>query len=275
MSEEFDFSELRKYLQGQMDLGDAEVFFDEPWTLTRGKSRPVARPAVPTTPRPQPVVQPAPQQSLQSTPQPAIQPAPSIPLFENVAPRPVVKRAPSAFESAESLEAFYTQIASESIYGGAQSLARYEGPEHPELLLLMPAPVALDPQSKFMNSATGEMLARLFASLHIEQSNIGVTYFYKNAPARALSPLLETVLRKMLAKELSFISPKFMVTFGESLFHQVFGKGKSFSDLAGCDMEFNGVKATALADANAMTNDKQLKWVTWKVHIPRSTYFKP
>ncbi|WP_407444443.1 hypothetical protein [Fibrobacter sp.] len=275
MSEEFDFSELRKYLQGQMDLGDAEVFFDEPWALTRGKSRPVARPAVPTTPRPQPVVQPAPQPSLQSTPQPAIQPAPSIPLFENVAPRPVVKRAPSAFESAESLEAFYTQIASESIYGGAQSLARYEGPEHPELLLLMPAPVALDPQSKFMNSATGEMLARLFASLHIEQSNIGVTYFYKNAPARALSPLLETVLRKMLAKELSFISPKFMVTFGESLFHQVFGKGKSFSDLAGCDMEFNGVKATALADANAMTNDKQLKWVTWKVHIPRSTYFKP
>lgn len=275
MSEEFDFSELRKYLQGQMDLGDAEVFFDEPWTLTRGKSRPVARPAVPTTPRPQPVVQPAPQQSLQSTPQPAIQPAPSIPLFENVAPRPVVKRAPSAFESAESLDAFYIQIATEAIYGGAQSLARYEGPEHPELLLLMPAPVALDPQSKFMNSATGEMLARLFASLHIEQSNIGVTYFYKNAPARALSPLLETVLRKMLAKELSFISPKFMVTFGESLFHQVFGKGKSFSDLAGCDMEFNGVKATALADANAMTNDKQLKWVTWKVHIPRSTYFKP
>ena len=38
MPEEFDFSELRKYLQGQMDMGEEDLLLDEPWTLTRKKS---------------------------------------------------------------------------------------------------------------------------------------------------------------------------------------------------------------------------------------------
>ena len=35
MPEEFDFAELRKYLRGQIDMGDSEVFLDEPWTLVK------------------------------------------------------------------------------------------------------------------------------------------------------------------------------------------------------------------------------------------------
>ena len=48
MAEEFDFSALRSYLQGQMDLGDAEVFLDEPWAP---KKR-MATPAPASTPVP-------------------------------------------------------------------------------------------------------------------------------------------------------------------------------------------------------------------------------
>ena len=48
MPEELNFSELRKYLQGQMDMGEVDLLFDEPWTLTRKKSAaPAGRPANP------------------------------------------------------------------------------------------------------------------------------------------------------------------------------------------------------------------------------------
>jgi uracil-DNA glycosylase len=116
------------------------------------------------------------------------------------------------------------------------------------------------------------MLSRLFASLSIEQKDIGITYFFKSTE-RALAPLLEAALRKMLTKELGFIQPQIMVTFGQPLFYQVFGKGKNFDELAGTAMDFAGVKSCALVDPYAMVNDKQMKWLTWKVHIPRSGLF--
>ena len=56
MAEEFDFSALRSYLQGQMDLGDAEVFLDEPWAPKKRMASPAPasapvppRPAIPAT----------------------------------------------------------------------------------------------------------------------------------------------------------------------------------------------------------------------------------
>ena len=124
----------------------------------------------------------------------------------------------------------------------------------------------------FFGTAVGQMLSRLFASLSIEQKDIGITYFFKSTE-RALAPLLEAALRKMLTKELSFIQPEIMVTFGQPLFYQVFGKGKNFDDNAGTAMDFAGTKSVALVDPYAMVNDKQMKWLTWKVHIPRSGLF--
>ena len=50
MPEEFDFAELRKYLRGQIDMGDSEVFLDEPWTLQKRAAAP-SRPA-PASPAP-------------------------------------------------------------------------------------------------------------------------------------------------------------------------------------------------------------------------------
>ena len=278
MPEEFDFAELRKYLRGQIDMGDSEVFLDEPWTLekraTPAPSRPApASPAQFTPAINNPAINVAP--SKPAINEPAINEAP--PLFESPvgavpAARPAVKKVAAAFESAASLEAFYAAIKSDVVYANVADLVLYEGPANPKVLLLLPAPPA-QPGSFFATPA-GEMLVRLFGSLSIPADSIGVTFFYKGRTARNIPALLEASLRKMLAKEISFIAPSVMVTFGEPLFHQVFGKGKNFEEHAGTDMEFSGVKTCSLVDAYAMSQDKQLKWVTWKVHIPKSSYFK-
>jgi len=268
MPEEFDFSELRNYLQGQIDMGFADVTLDEPWALAkpqRSAAPPVQRPAIPAAPM-QPVSQPPRSAPVQPAPEPVIS-AVAMP-----AARPAAKKVAAAFESAESLDAFYTAIQGEAVYANETGLARYAGPANPKLLLLMPRP--LPDTADFFSSEPGTMLVRLFSNLNISANEIGVTYFYKGQAARNIPALLENSLRKMLTKELSFIAPQVMATFGEPLFHQVFGKGKNFNECAGTDLEFSGTKTCALVDAVEMSKDKQLKWVTWKVHIPKSTYFK-
>lgn len=285
MPEEFDFAELRKYLRGQIDMGDSEVFLDEPWTLVKRAAPAPSRPApsVPATnmpaPNAAPVINTAP--SINEAPSASASLAGESPAASLFAPtgglaapaaRPVVKKTASAFESAESFDAFYAAIKSDVVYANVGDLALYEGPVNPKVLLLLPAPPAQG--GPFFATPAGEMLVRLFGSLSIPAESIGVTFFYKGRTARNIPALLEATLKKMLAKELSFIAPSVMVTFGEPLFHQVFGKGKSFEEHAGTDMEFSGVKTCSLVDAYAMSQDKQLKWVTWKVHIPKSSYFK-
>lgn len=290
MSEEFDFSELQKYLQGQMDLGEFELYLDEPWTLTRKPTG--ARPAVagrnPPPIPPAPSMRPSvpspasrPVAPVQMADQPAVQPStnpatgaqnifgasaggPAVPT-----PR-AVKRTVSAYESAASLQDFYSSIKAEALYAKEPDIARYMGPDHPKVLFLLPAVKPGEDPASFFQSPVGEMLVRLFASLNIAQDSIGVAYFFKSW-SRPLSPLLETALKKMLAKELSFIAPEIMVTFSQPLFHQLFGKAKNFDELAGSDMDFAGVPTCSLIDPYAMVNDKQMKWLTWKVHIPRST----
>ena len=307
MPDEFDFSELRNYLSGQIDLGEAELLLDEPWTLTRKPATTTAAPARPATsvrPAPaMPAATPAPRPAPRNLPpqMPSAAPAQAAPIPDttgfapslfgaidskataipaaNMPTERVVKRAASAFESADSLDAFYESIKGEALYVKEAALARYVGPQKPKVLFLLPAIKAAEASSisatstdVFFGTAVGQMLSRLFASLSIEQKDIGITYFFKSTE-RPLAPLLEAALRKMLTKELSFIQPEIMVTFGQPLFYQVFGKGKNFDDLAGTAMDFAGVKSCALVDPYLMVNDKQMKWLTWKVHIPRSGMF--
>lgn len=297
MASEYDFSELRNYLRGQMDLGEAEIFLDEPWTLQKRSAKAMQPPAVqkpaavskPAVAAQLAVQKPAPQFSPAAQFSPAMQspaqdPAPIFAGFDAPAPRPARQTAPAAYESAESLDEFYTKLSAETLYAQAGSLARYEGPANPRLLLLFAAPSADLPAGSFspanatnanpfFASPVGQMLTRLFASLGIPAESIGVTFFYKGATPRNIPPLLEAALRKMLTKELSFIAPQVMVTFGEPVFHQLFGKGQNFNALAGTDLDFAGVKTCSLVDAAAMSADKQLKLLTWKVHIPKSSYF--
>lgn len=276
MPEEFDFSELRKYLQGQMDMGEEDLLLDEPWTLTRKKSAVPAGAPRPANPMPQ--MRPAnpapfPQHSAPAQPAPAPRPAPAPKLDAGltIAPR-AVKKTTAAYELADSIGAFYDALKTDPLYARAANVVRYEGPEHPRLLILLAAPKPGETGSNFFQSPTGEMLVRLFGSLGYAPDSLGVTYFYKDAP-RALSPILLASLRRMLTKELSFIAPEIMITFSEPLFYDVFSKGKNFNDLAGTLLDFNGTKTVSLVDAYAMTTDKQLKWLTWKVHIPRSGLF--
>ncbi|WP_297697576.1 hypothetical protein [uncultured Fibrobacter sp.] len=318
MADEFDFSELRNYLSGQIDLGEAELLLDEPWTLTRkpaapGASAPTARPAaaprpVPPTPAAASAVRPVPRNLPPQFPNSTVPGASSAPADIPQAPIPdttgfapslfgavdskataipaanmptarTVKRTASAYESAGTLDAFYDAIKGEALYAKEAALAHYTGPAKPKLLFLLPAikmaeaaNISATSTDVFFGTAVGQMLSRLFASLSIEQKDIGITYFFKSTE-RALAPLLEAALRKMLTKELSFIQPEIMVTFGQPLFYQVFGKGKNFDDNAGTAMDFAGTKSVALVDPYAMVNDKQMKWLTWKVHIPRSGMF--
>lgn len=318
MADEFDFSELRNYLSGQIDLGEAELLLDEPWTLTRKPAvpgAPAARPAVaprpaapsnfPPTPAAAPAARPVPRNlppqfpnsaPASTAPEAASAPIPDTTGFApslfgavdtkasaipaaNMPTARTVKRAAHAFESAESLDAFYESIKGEAMYAKEAALARYVGPAKPKLLFLLPAikmaeaaNISATSTDAFFGTPVGQMLSRLFASLSIEQKDIGITYFFKSTE-RALAPLLEAALRKMLTKELSFIQPEIMVTFGQPLFYQVFGKGKNFDDNAGTAMDFAGTKSVALVDPYAMVNDKQMKWLTWKIHIPRSGLF--
>jgi len=312
MADEFDFSELRNYLSGQIDLGEAELLLDEPWTLTRkpavpGAPAPAARPAAaprpvppaPTAARPVPRNLPPQFPNSSASNAPADIPQAPIPDTTGFAPSlfgavdtkasaipaanmptaRTVKRSAHAFESAETLDAFYESIKSEAMYAKEASLARYVGPTKPKLLFLLPAikmaeaaSISATSTDAFFGTPVGQMLSRLFASLSIDQKDIGITYFFKSTE-RALAPLLEAALRKMLTKELDFIQPEIMVTFGQPLFYQVFGKGKNFDDNAGTAMDFAGTKSVALVDPYLMVNDKQMKWLTWKVHIPRSGMF--
>ena len=267
MAEEFDFSALRSYLQGQMDLGDAEVFLDEPWAPKKRMKSP-APASAPVPPRPATVAVPPPRPASA----PATTAAPAFVRPDMPAPRAASREA-APFESAATLDEFYGQISNEKIYA-EKTLHRYEGPEHPAVLLLFQAPHAEIPAGHFFESSVAEMLKRMFASLNVAPESIGVSFFYKLPETRNFPPLVEAALRKMLTKELSLLAPKTMVTFGEPVFHQVFGKGKNFMESAGTDMEFAGVKTCSLVDAFAMMGDKQLKLLTWKTHLPKCTYFK-
>lgn len=292
MSEEYNFSELRNYLTAQMDLGDVELLLEEPWAPIRKSAR-VAAPARPE-PRNLPPAFPS-SQNLRSVPE---SPAgnlnvPNMPVPDNTgftgsffgdipkeaaapaaAPAPrTIKKSASAYESAQSLDAFYDAIKAETLYAKEPQVLRYAGPENPRLLILLQAAKSGETPENFLTTPVGEMLVRLFASLGYDAGEMGVTYFFKSTD-RPLAPLLDAALKKMLAKEVSFIKPQVMVTFGQPLFYKVMGKNKNFDDLAGTAQDFEGVKTVSLVDPYAMVNDKQMKWLTWKIHIPRSGIFK-
>ena len=272
MAEEFDFSALRSYLQGQMDLGDAEVFLDEPWTPKKRAAAPATPAAVPS--RPAAFTAPAASAVPPSrpAPAPATTATPAFVRPDMPAPRAASREA-APFESAVTPQELYGQISNEKLYAG-KTIFRYEGPDHPTLLLLFQTPRSDIPSGGFLKSPVSEMLFCLFGSLNVAPESIGVTFFYKLPESRNFPPLVEAALRKMLAKELSLLAPETMVTFGEPVFHQVFGKGKNFMESAGTDLEFAGIKTCSLVDAFAMMGDKQLKLLTWKTHLPKCTYFK-
>ncbi len=135
MAEEFDFSALRSYLQGQMDLGDAEVFLDEPWVPKKRMASP-APASAPVPPRPTahatavPPSRPA-SAPYAPTPASATTATPAFARPDTPAPRATSREA-APFESAVTPQEFYGQISNEKLYAD-KTLFRYEGPDRPTL----------------------------------------------------------------------------------------------------------------------------------------------
>ncbi len=279
-----DFSELAKYLSEQMDIGTDRIILDEPWALSpRPAPKPVQPPAFPKA-RPSvnrpaqafaPGLSPAPQTaSSTSHSAPAARPASSYGAVKKIAvPESARSSIPSAFESAETLESFYARIASEKLYAKAE-LVRGEGKmENPRVLLVIYAPEKKASENGYLQSEAGQMITRMFESLHVSREDLGVTYFCKKSVARSVLPQVASVLKKMLEKEVSLSSPQTVVFFGDGLLHQALLQSAKVVDFGGTPLEFAGRPATALIEPEKMLVDRQLKVITWKMHIPKCGFF--
>lgn len=266
-----DLTEIAKYLAAQIDIGTDRIFLDEPWsycpaprTATFGRTSQAdvsPKPAFPTS-------TPAPSASSQTSPvRRTFVPAEKIVIPESARPS-----VPSAFESAENLEAFYESLAAEKLYAKSE-FSKGEGLlQSPRVLLIVYAPIGKF-SGGYMNSDVGQMVARMFESLKVPASQIAVTYFCKKPVARAVLPQVALVLKRMLEREISLVRPQTVVFFGDRLLKQALSQNAKVLDFGGTPLTFSGVPATVLIDPEDMLNDKHLKVVTWKMHIPKCGFF--
>ncbi len=266
-----DFTELAKYLAEQIDIGTDRVILDEPWTYksVRQATSPVSS-ALPRQTVPQfGVAKPSP---VPSVPSKATIKRTFVPNEKIVIPESAKSAIPSAFESAESLDDFYSRVAAEKIYAKS-SFAKGEGNlQRPRVMLVIYAPLEKY-QSGYLNSDVGQMVARMFESLKISADQIGITYFCKKPVNRTVLPQVAILLKKMLEKEVSLVCPQTLVFFGDKLLKQALSQNAKVLDFGGTPLEFAKVPATAFIDPEEMLNDKHLKLITWKTHIPKSGFF--
>ena len=252
-------SALKSYLQGQIDLGDAEVYFDDPWALV-----PKATLKVPlkapnrTNAEPQSLAVAQPSGSFSSS---------LISDNESVA-------EVYGFQKARHLNDFNAALAEDPVYAKGVPLIFGTGSLRPKAMLLFASPSASDSSAHgIWHTEAGLMLERLFQSLNIEQNQLYYTYFYKREALRPISSLIEIQLRKMISKEIALVQPELIVLFGESSLQHIFGRSKNFAQSVGTAMEFEGINTTVLVDPYKMLEDKNLKRLTWNNHIPASGFF--
>lgn len=263
-----DFTELARYLAEQIDVGTDKVILDEPWAY-----RPVN--AATSFAQTVAVRQTGPQLAApKSFPSPGAPSAPSassrrsVPSEKIVIPESAWSAVPSAFESAENLENFYGSLASEKIYAKS-GFSKGEGNlQSPRLLLVVYAPIEKY-RGGYLGSDVGQMVARMFESLKISADRIGITYFCKKPVNRIVLPQVAILFKKMLEKEVSLIHPQAIVFFGDRLLKQVLTQNARAVDFGGTPLEFAKVPATVLIDPEEMLNDRHLKLITWKTHIPK------
>ncbi|MCI5600650.1 MAG: hypothetical protein SOZ02_03270 [Hallerella porci] len=270
-----DFSELAKYLAEQIDIGESSVILDEPWTLSPVRmSQPVNAPQPISAPSPAPFSQP--QRSSFSTPAPA----PAKPRVFNPAPAKIIipesakSAVPSAYENAKTLEEFYSLVAAEKLYAKTQFI-RGEGKLNaPRVLLVVYSPLEKYLTNGYVNSDVGQMILRMFESLHVTPEEIAVTYFCKKVISRMVLPQVAAVFKKMLEKEIALMQPTTVIFFGDKLLKQALAQNAlKVVDFGGTPLEFAGKPATALIDPEEMFANKQLKLVTWKIQIPKCKFF--
>ena len=265
-----DFSELAKYLSEQIDLGDSIVLLDEPWLPPKPPRSMISSTAAPINP---------PVKTAAYTPKPPSEPPKKIaPLqpkaTQIVIPESAKSTTPSAYESAQSLDEFYHLVSTEKIYAKTP-FAKGEGNlASPRILLVIYSPQEKYLADGYLHSDVGQMVSRMFGSLNIPPEEIAITYFCKKQTARIVLPQVAQVLKKMLEKEVSLIHPKTVVFFGDKLLKQALSQNSAkMFDFGGTPLEFAQTQATALIEPEEMFTDKQLKLLTWKIHIPKCGFF--
>lgn len=259
-------SALKSYLQGQIELGDAEVYFDEPWALV-----PKNLSKVPIKLQSKNVVE-ASLRAPVSSPSSVVNSAASLSTSLISDTEPVSELY--AFQKARHLNDFNAALAEDPIYAKGAPVILGTGALRPKAMLLFASPSKMDlAAGGIWKTEAGLMLERLFQSLNMEQNQLYYTYFYKREALRPISSLIEIQLRKMISKEIALVQPELIVLFGESSLQHIFGRGKTFAQSVGTAMEFEGINTTVLVDPYEMMEDKNLKRLTWNVHIPASGFF--
>ncbi len=265
-----DFTELARYLAEQIDIGTDKVILDEPWAY-----RPVSRSAPALredSSRQAKPLAPAPSSESNVPAARAAGARVTVPSEKIVIPESAKAAVPSAFESATDLESFYGSVASEKIYARS-NFAKGEGNlQRPRLLLVIYAPLEKY-RNGYLDSDVGQMVARMFESLKIASGQIGITYFCKKPVNRAVLPQVAILFKKMLEREVALVNPQTLVFFGDRLLKQALSQNARAIDFGGVPLEFAKVPATALIDPEEMLNDRQLKVITWKTHIPKCGFF--
>ncbi len=265
-----DFSELANYLKAQIDLDSDQLYSDEPWTFSPQPAQPVV---AFTLPKPTPSFTPK---------APSFSPAPAAPkprpaytqTAKIVIPESAKSAVPSAYESAGTLEEFYSLVAAEKLYAKTSFIKGEGNLNKPRLLLVVYSPTPKYLENGYANSDVGEMVARMFGSLNVKPEEIGVTYFCKKQISRMLLPQVALVFKKMLEKEVSLIAPQTVIFFGDKLLKQALSQNNvKVVDFGGKPLEFAKTQATALIDPEEMLSNRQLKLVTWKIQIPKCGFF--
>jgi uracil-DNA glycosylase family 4 len=255
-------SALKSYLQGQIELGDAEVYFDEPWALVpKATLKTPVKASVKASIKTDAEHQSLPLQSSGSFT--------SSLISDNESVAEVY-----GFQKARHLNDFNAALAEDPVYAKRAPLIFGTGSLRPKAMLLFASPSASDSSAGgIWHTEAGLMLERLFQSLNMEQNQLYYTYFYKRESLRPISSLIEIQLRKMISKEIALVQPELIVLFGENTLQHIFGRSKNFAQSVGTAMEFEGINTTVLVDPYKMLADKNLKRLTWNNHIPASGFF--
>lgn len=280
-----ELAELYESVLAQAELGGWEVPLDEPWMPARKNA--ASAPAHAPTPAPAPKIPvaqprpaPAPAAPRPAAPQasPAAPQSPSLNLHSllSAAPAAPASADDTAWERAKDLEALHQCLATHPLYQEYcdGQIIPGQGPVGTPCMLLFhsPSPVDLMEQS-VASGAPGELLANVLASVKVNRADCYATYFFKGlAPARLL-PRQLALLRRMLLAEIALLRPGMILCFGPRTYQQAMEGQGDFLAEAGKPSSLGGVRATALIDPADMLDNKELKLLTWKQHLPRCGFF--
>lgn len=278
-------TDLIPYLKMHLELGGSEVFFDEPLllpqkpaTLAFVKSIPVKAPPsnLPPVEFATPEAYSPPAAATPKVPQAT----PSALLVPDMAKRTLGPGEDMvALEAATSLEAFHEAVMHHSFYrlgvGTAGRIAYGMGPVRPPLMLVGLAPTEEDLRSGgFYAGAPSELLRKLLESLSYSRNLCYATWLVKKPISSVPLPRQMSILRRMLQLEVNLVKPELILFLGESTYQAAMATNSLLHSTGGAAMEFAGTKATAIFDPIQMNETPALKSVTWKLHLPKSGFFR-